>query len=156
MDTGTILIILALIVIIILFSLFRRRGGPSKFPETVQALLWDIKINEVLANSIQIRPRPTLFENVNWKLYKSRIGFLGEEIKKDLLDTFALTEELNVQIRAAKKAKSDSYKSMDMTKYKELLVKTREELENWMVKETGSKELPPKYPSLSNIFFGER
>jgi hypothetical protein len=155
MDVGTILIILALIVIIILFSLFRRRGGPSKYPQIVQSLLWDIKINQVLADTIQARPKAILFEKVNWQLNKSHVRFLNENVQQDLKDTFDLTEEFNNQIKLAKKAKSDTYKTLDMTRFKELLAKCREELEDWMVKTTGSKELPPKYPSLTSIFFGD-
>jgi hypothetical protein len=87
---------------------------------------------------------------------KTKIGFLTETQKTLLKETFTLTDELNVQIRAAKKEKSDSYKSLDLTKYKELLEKSQKELEDWMVTNTGQKELPLKYPSLWNIFTGDR
>jgi hypothetical protein len=156
MNPGALILVLSLLVIIILFSLFRRRGGPSKYPETVQAILWDVKINEVLANTIQVRPKPTPFETVNWQLYQKKMGFLEETLKQDLRESFELATKFNVDIRAARKAKSDSYKNLDLSRLKELLVKCRQELEDWMIKNTGSKELPPKYPTMSSFFFGDR
>jgi len=37
-----------------------------------------------------------------------------------------------------------------------MLDECRKELEDWMMTNVGQKELPPKYPSLSSFFFGER
>jgi hypothetical protein len=73
-----------------------------------------------------------------------------------LKETFALVEEYNKQIKAAKKDKSDSYKTIDLTSFKELLGKCRQELEDWMIQKTGSKDLQPKYPTLMGFFLGER
>jgi len=87
---------------------------------------------------------------------KNKIGFLGESLKKMLIETFTLAEEFNKEIRAAKKAKSDSYKDLDLEHFKELLNKCRQELEDWMVKTTGQKEIAPKYSSISSLFFGDR
>jgi hypothetical protein len=96
------------------------------------------------------------FENVNWLMNKDKIGFLGESLKDMLRETFKLVEEFNQEIKAAQKAKSDSYKTIDLTRFKELLDKCRQELEDWMVQKTGQKELPPKYPTLWGSLFGER
>jgi hypothetical protein len=89
-------------------------------------------------------------------LNKDKINFLGESAKEMLREIFAMVEDYNKQIKAAKKAKSDSYKSIDLTRFKELLDKCRQELEDWMIQTTGQKDLPPKYPTLMGTFFGER
>jgi hypothetical protein len=73
-----------------------------------------------------------------------------------LREIFALVEDYNKQIKASKKAKNDNYKSIDLTRFKELLDKCRQELEDWMIQKTGQKDLPPKYPTLMGTFFGER
>jgi hypothetical protein len=156
MSGGAWVLIIAVAIILILFSLLRRRGGPAKFPEIVQSLLYDVKWNQALADTFLQREKPHRFENVNWLLHKDKIGFLGETVKLNLKETFALVEEYNKTIKAAKKARSDSYKSLDLTRFKELLAKCRQDLEDWMVEKTGQKELPPKYPTMMDTFFGER
>lgn len=150
------LLMLSIAIVVLLFSLLRKRGGPSKYPEVVQYILYDIKLNQALVDTFQQRIKPRRFENVNWQMNKTKISFLGESLKEALKETFSLVDEFNKQIQAAKKARTESYKSLDLTHFKDLLTKCRQELEDWMVSTTGQKELPPKYPSLSSFFFGER
>lgn len=154
METWEIILIIG--IVLILFSLVRRRGGAAKYPEVVQALLYDVKLDQALAEHFLEITKLRRFENVNWLMNKDKIGFLGESLKDMLRETFKLVEEFNQQIKAAQKAKSDSYKTIDLTRFKELLDKCRQELEDWMVQKTGQKELPPKYPTLWGSLFGER
>jgi hypothetical protein len=119
-------------------------------------LLFDVRINLALAKFFPELKKPRNFENTNWMMNKDKIGFLGESLKLMLRETFAMAEEYNKQIKAAKKARSDSYKNLDLTRFKELLEKCRQELEDWMIQTTGSKDLPPKYPTLMGSLFGER
>ena len=156
MSAGAWVLVITIGIILILVSLVRRRGGAAKYPEVVQALLYDIRFNQGLAAHFLELKKPRRFENTNWLMNKDKIGFLGEQLKLMLKETFALVEEYNKQIKEAKKAKSDSYKTIDLTRFKELLDKCRQELEDWMVQKTGSKELPPKYPTITGMFFGER
>ncbi len=156
MNLGSWLLVVTLLVILVLFTVLRPRGGPRKYPEIVQFLIYDVKINLVLVETLKQRIKPRLFEHNNWEINKKKIGFLTETQKDLLRETFTLVEELNVEIKAAKKNKSDSYKSLDVTKFKELLEKCLKELEDWMITNTGQKELPLKYPSIWNIFFGDR
>ena len=156
MNTGSWVFIVTIIIILILISLTRRRGGAAKYPEIVQSLLFDVRINQGLAKYFLELKKPRRFENSNWMMNKERIGFLGESLKLMLKETFTLAEEYNKQIKEAKKARSDSYKTIDLTRFKELLDKCRQELEDWMVQKTGSKDLPPKYPTLMGTLFGER
>ena len=143
-------------IVVILFSLVRRRGGAAKYPEVVQALLYDVRMNQALATHFLEIPKPRHFENANWLMNKEKIGFLNETVKDMLREIFTLVDEYNKQIKVARKAKSDSYKSMDLTHFKDLLEKTRKELEDWMIEKTGSKDLPPKYPTIASTLFGER
>ena len=156
MQPGSWILLAIIAMLLILFTLIRRKGGAAKYPEVVQSILFDIKINQALAANFLIIEKPRRFENANWMMNKDKISFLGETLKDMLKEVFILVEDYNKQIKAAKKAKSDSYKSIDMTRFKELLEKCRQELEDWMVQKTGAKELPPKYPTLMGTFFGER
>jgi len=154
--SSTWLVIIILLIILLLVSLLRRRGGPAKYPEIVQSLLYDIRCNQALAETFLLREKPHRFEDSNWQMNKSRVGFLGESLKQNLRESFTLVEEFNTQIKECKKTHSDSYKGIDLTKFKELLAKCRQELEDWMVDKTGQKELPVKYPTMTGFFFGER
>ena len=145
-----------IIIIVILISLTRRRGGTAKYPEIVQGLLYDVRINQGIAKFFPELKKPRRFENTNWLMNKDKIGFLGESLKLMLKETFTLVEEYNKQIKEAKKAKSESYKNIDLTRFKELLEKCRMELEDWMIQKTGAKDLPPKYPTLMDSLFGQR
>jgi predicted transcriptional regulator len=156
MDSGSWLLIISGAIILLLFTFLRPRGGPRKYPEIVQFILYDIKLNQVLADTFLQRQKLKTFESNNWEMNKTKIGFLTETQKELLKETFTIVDELNVGIKAAKKNKSDSYKSLDLSKFKELLDRCQKELEDWMVTNTGQKELPLKYPSIWGFFFGER
>jgi hypothetical protein len=115
-----------------------------------------VRLNQALALHFLEIPKPRRFENANWMMNKDRIAFLSEDTKEMLREIYVLVDEYNLQIKAANKAKSDSYKTIDLTRFKELLEKTRKDLEDWMIEKTGKKDLPPKYPTITGTFFGER
>lgn len=156
MDSGAWIIIVSFALIILLFAFLRPRGGPRKYPEIIQFILYDIKLNKALADTFLLRDKPRKFEINNWELNKGKIGFLTETQRELLRETFTLAGEFNVVIKEDRKNKSDSYKSLDLTHFKELLDKCEQELEDWMITNTGQKEYTPKYPSISGFFFGER
>lgn len=159
MDFGSWLLIVSFGVIVILFMLLRPRSNPRKYPEIVQFILYDIKINQALADTFLQRDKLKTFECNNWEINKTKIGFLTETQKELLTETFALVDELNVGIKAAKKGRTDLYKNIgqtELSKLKELLDKCQQELEGWMMTNLGQKELPLKYPSLTSLFFGDR
>lgn len=155
MDSGLVFLVISLGVILLLFSLLRRRAGPKKYPEIVQYLLWDIKLNQALIANFQTRPKVRYFEENGWLLNKYKIGFLSETVKDMLKEVFTLVAEYNAVIRASKKNKDANYRSLDLNHFQELLTKCRKELEDWMVKTTGSVEYQPKAPGISSFFLGD-
>ncbi|HXY73829.1 MAG TPA: hypothetical protein VEH58_00735 [Dehalococcoidales bacterium] len=156
MDASIWILIAIIAAALLLLSLLRPRGGPSKYPEVAQAILWDVKINRIIAENFLQYPKVKTFETNNWRLNRSRIRFLSESQQKLLQETFKNIEEDNRLIKAAKKAKSDSYKNIDLSALKANLDKCILELENWLQTNIGTKELPPKYPTISGMFFGDR
>jgi hypothetical protein len=156
MESGSWILIIVAVVILIMFTLFRRRSEPGRFPDVVQNIIYDVRLNQVLVNTFKERVKPVKFEINNWLLNKNKIGFLGESLKTKLNEAFSLAEEFNQQIMISKKEKSDSYKNIDLRHLKELLDECRKELEDWMITNTGQKEIPPKYPGISRLFFGDR
>lgn len=154
-DNQWILLVL-LGAIVLLFTLLRKKGNVRKYPEIVQAVLFEVKLNQSLADYFSRNDKYRRFEYVNWEMNKDKIGFLSDSLKQMLKEAFTLAKEFNDKIKQAKKAKDHSHKNIDLARLKELLAICREELENWMVEKTGKKELPPRYPTLMDTFFGER
>ncbi|MEE8354022.1 MAG: hypothetical protein V3S10_06145 [Dehalococcoidales bacterium] len=157
MDPGALVLILSIIVVIVLFSFLRGKGGGvRRQPEVVQFLLFDVKINQAMVSTFYDRKKIRHFERTNWEINKSKISFLGESLKDTLRATFALVEELNGEIKAVKKDKTRDRREVDVTKLTEPLAKCREGLEGWLMDTIGTTEVAIRYPSLSGFLFGER
>ena len=154
MDTGALWVVLSLIVVVALFSFLRGRGGVRRRPEIVQLILIDVKMNQALVAAFYLREKPKQFERNNWTLYKSNVGFLGESLNETLRLTFSMVEDINQEIKFAKKNKT-SHQSIDVTKLTEPLAECRKGLEDWMMENLGTTELPLKHPSFLGTFFGQ-
>ena len=83
-------------------------------------------------------------------------GPLREGLRDTLSNLFAMLEDFNEQIKAAKKAKMLHELSIDIGKLKKPLDESRKGLEDWLEEHTGHRELPPKYPRFTDFMFGQR
>ena len=156
MDFGALGVVLTIIVVVVLFSFLRGRGGVRHQPEVIQFLLFDVKLNQALVETFYQREKPRRFEKTNWEINKSKIGFLSESLKDTLRMTFDMVEEINQDIKLVKKNKSGDYGGINVTKLKEPLAKCREGLEGWLMDTIGTTEVAPRYPSITGFLFGER
>ena len=156
MDFGALAVVLSIVVIVVLFSFFRGHGGVKHRPEVVQFVLFDVKLNQVLVDTFHKREKPRRLEKTNWEINKSKIGFLGESLKETLKLTFDMVEEVNQELKQAKKNKSLSYQDINVSKLKEPLAKCREGLEGWLMDTIGTTEVSPRYPSITGFLFGDR
>ena len=155
MDYGLLAVVLSLVLVVALFSFIRGRGGVTQRPETVQLVLYDVKINQALVEVFHIQEKPRKFEKSNWDINKRKIGFLDESLKETLNMAFGMVEEINQDIKLAKKNKT-SYQSIDVSRLADPLATCRKGLEDWMMENVGTTELPIKYPSIWDTFFGSR
>ncbi len=161
MDFNTImekLPIIAIVLAIVLLQFFLRRRKPEgAYRETAQSLLAEVKLNQAMAETFHLRQKPKKFETVSWRMNKTKLGFLGESTQRNLSSTFAMVEEFNQQIDAAKKYKTTSYLvSMSADRLKEPLVKSRQGLEDWLLAKVGTIEPTMKYPGMFDGLFGGR
>ncbi len=156
MDPGALVLVLSIVVVVVLFSFLRGKGGVRRQPEVVQFLLFDVKMDQALVDAFYDRKKIRSFERTNWEINKSKISFLSESLKDTLRATFALVEELNEEIKAVKKDKTRDRREVDVTKLTEPLAKCREGLEGWLIDTIGTTEVPIRYPSISGFLFGER
>jgi len=160
LNSGSWILIFTLIVIFVLFSLLRKRGGPTKYPEYVQSVIWDIRLNQAIVSSFfkraELKLKPRRFESTNWMLNKNRVTFLNESLKNDLNEIFDMVAQYNQDLKVSWKTNPESYGNIDLSHFKELLDRSREALEEWMVENYGQKEYSPKPTGISGLFFGER
>jgi hypothetical protein len=154
METGALWVILSLVVVVMLFSFLRGRGGVRRRPELVQLILNDVKMDQALVEVFYVREKPRKFERNNWALYKNNLGFLGESLNETLRLTFGMVEDLNQEIKLAKKNKT-SHQSINVTKLNEPLKASRKGLEDWMMENLGTTEPPLRHPSFLGTFFGQ-
>ncbi len=156
MDFGALAVVLTIIVVVMMFSFLRGRGGVRHRPEVVQFVLFDVKLNQALVDTFYEREKPRRFERTNWEINKSKISFLSDELRETLRMTFGMVEELNQDLKVIKKDKSRGHKELNVTKLKEPLAKCREGLEGWLMDAIGTTEVAPRYPTLMGTLFGER
>lgn len=156
MDTGAIVLIVSMLLIVVLYSIFRGKGGVRNQPEVVQFLLFDVKMNQSLSVTFYDREKLRGFERTNWEINKSRISFLGESLQDTLRSTFAMVEDIDQEIKAVKKDKTRDRREIDVSKLAEPLARCREGLEGWLMETIGTTEVKLKYPTMTGLFFGER
>ena len=161
MDFGNIasnLPAIALAIGIILLQLFlrRRRKPEATQREIAQSLLGEVRLNQALAESYNLRQKPKKFETVSWQRNKSKLDFLDQALQVELNGAFTTAEDFNQQIGAAKKYKSASYMvNVNMGKIKEPLIKSHQGLDEWLLSKTGTKEPSSKYPGIFDGWFGK-
>jgi hypothetical protein len=84
-----------------------------------------------------------------WKKNKDKIDFLPQELRTTLSKLFEMVEEANERIEAAMKYKSDSYMAgIDISKLKEPLARSKEQLQEWIQANMRNPEYLPKKRSL--------
>ena len=142
-------------LILLQFFLRRRRKPEITHQEIAQNLLSEVRLNQALAETFNLRQKPKKFEAVSWQRNKNKRDFLAQSLQVALSDALTSIEDFNRQIEAAKKHKSASYMvNVDVGKIKEPLSKSKQGLEEWLLENVGTKESPPKYPGIFGGFFG--
>ncbi|MBA7655374.1 hypothetical protein ES703_63278 [subsurface metagenome] len=150
--------IVAVIVLIFFQFVIRRRRSPeSTYPEIVQALLSEVRLNLRLAEAFSFSQRTRKFLTTSWQLNKNKLDFLDQSTQISLSDAFMMAEDFNQQIAASKKYKSTSYLAViDVDKLKEPLTKSQEGLEQWLQSEVGTIEPQMKTPGPFDDLIGRR
>jgi len=154
-NTTNIIILIAVLGLILLQFFLRRRKPQALHGQIAQDMLLEVKLNQALVETYNLRPKPRRFEVTNWRRYKTRLDFLTQSLQGALSDTFMMVEDFNRQIETAKKYKSPSYTaSVDVSRLTEPLARSKEGLEEWLLANVGRIETPPKYPGILDSLFG--
>ena len=155
---GNLPLILVIVAVHIGAIFLGRRRRTATMPlEVVRNLLSEVRLNLSLAEVYSLNGRVKRFEIVSWRLNKSKLDFLNQVLQAALTDAFTMAEDYNQQMDIAKKHRSAGYlASINVDKLKESLAKSKEGLEQWLLSKVGTKEPPPKHPSLIDGLFGGR
>ncbi len=150
-------VILSIIGLIIIQFFLRRRKPEVTHQEIARNLLAEVKLDQALAASHHLRSKPKKFEAVIWQRNKNKLDFLPQPLQTALADAFMMVTDFNQQVDTARKQKSTLYMlNVNMSKIQVSLEKSKQGLEDWLLKNTGAKEPPPKYPGIMDSMFGGR
>jgi len=146
------------ILAVIVMQVLLRRGKKSEKTnqEIVHSLLAETNLNHAALEVFLTRDDPKRLTVASWQRNKNKLGFFDQSLQTVLTDAFMLADEFNQQLSVAKKYKSSSYlATVNTRRLKETLIKSREGLEQWLLKNVGRKEPPPiKYPRVIDGLFG--
>lgn len=139
--------------LILQFVIRRKRSPNASEEQIVQAFLSDIRVNirllDVLIEGEQIKK----FHMDVWKAYRFKIEFLSQSLQSALTDVFEIAQDYNDQVAAARKYKSTHYyASINTGKMEDRLKKCKTELENWLMKRTGTIEPGGKSSIMDDLF----
>ncbi len=153
---GTVPLIIAILGLVLLQYFFSRRRRSQTVPRDIaRNFLSEVMLNLALAEAFDPHWRVKKFETVSWQLNKAKLGFLDQPLQTALSEAFAMIEDFNRQITAAKRYKLDSYLvSINIDKLKKPLTRCQEGLEQWLQTGGDMKEPPSKSPSVFDSWLG--
>ena len=148
-------IIGAIALVAVQYFLRKRRGPEANQQEMVQNILAEVKLDLRMAEAFSTQWKAGRLMTTSWQLYKDKMDFLPQAVQDSLNKAFALAEDYNQQMAAAKKFKSNSYMSgIDMGKLKPLLAAGQDGLEQWLLLKVGSRNPPVKSPGVLDDLIG--
>ena len=84
-------IIISIIVLILLQFFLRRRRSPEiNNIGIVQNMISEVRLNLRLADIFSHSKPGKKFMDTSWRLYGSKLDFMGRELQTDISDTFSL------------------------------------------------------------------
>lgn len=133
-DTAIDILIVLGIAFLIAINLFlKSRHQVRKPAEMVLGLLSEIKHNQKLVADFQFRLNVKKFKTESWRIYKTKVDFLGQPLLTVLDTAFGMAKSFNHDIDTAKKYRSTGYLTVtSIDKLKEPLAKSQQGLEEWL------------------------
>lgn len=142
-DTAiNILIVLGIAFLIGINLFLKSRHQVRKPAEMVLGLLSEIKQNQKLVADFRFHLNVKKFKTGSWKVYKTKVDFLGQPLLTVLDAAFGMAERFNHDIDTAKKYKSTGYLSaISIDNLKEPLAKSKQGLEEWLQEHIAKPQL---------------
>jgi hypothetical protein len=143
-EIGQVLSYLVPVVAFIVINIFfRKRQEQKRQQQVVRSLLSEIDYNQKLMETFLFKWQSKKFKTGTWKSNRGKMDYIDQGLHDRLADTYAIAEEFNGEIEAAKKHKSSSYLAgIQVDRLKEPLDKSRQGLEEWLELNKRAKEMP--------------
>ena len=140
------ILIIVLLVLALAYNIFSRFRRQMKSPlGRVIGIHGNVKKNEKLVDNFTFHRGVKKLHTDAWTRNKDLIGFLPQELQTMLSETFKICEEVNGRIDEARKFKSDSYMSVvDVSKLKEPLARSKQQLKEWVQENMMNPAYAPK------------
>lgn len=143
-EIGQVLSYLVPVVAFIVFNIFFRKHQEQKRQQqVVRSLLSEIDYNRQLMETFLFKWQSKKFKTGTWKSNKDKMNYIDQSLHNTLVGAYAIAEEFNGEIEAAKKHKSSSYLAgIQVDRLKEPLAKSKQGLEEWLELNKRAKEMP--------------
>jgi len=143
-EIGQVLSYLVPVVAFIVINIFFRKHQEQKRQQqVVRSLLSEIDYNQKLMETFLFKWQSKKFKTGTWKSNKDKMDYIDQSLHNTLVGAYAIAEEFNGEIEAAKKHKSSSYLAgIQVDRLKEPLAKSKQGLEEWLELNKRAKEMP--------------
>ena len=141
-DVGLLLLVLLFFVA----GIYLRNRRTANSPMMIALGLYrDIEHNRKLMEAFSMQKKGRLFKTRSWNRNRTRMDFLGSEVRSDINSSFKLAEEFNVHIQAANKSGSTSYLALvQVDNIRAPLIRAKLGLEQWIRENWGRRDLLPR------------
>ncbi|MDP2916672.1 MAG: hypothetical protein Q8O16_01935 [Dehalococcoidia bacterium] len=128
------LILLVPIILILVYSIWRRRQRASTKLEVAVGLLSHINHNiKVTESYLKDWRSMKKFKTGNWLKHKDKMGFLDPAIQTAVNEAFNMANDFNQQIDGARRSKTASYVAgLPVEKLREPLTKAKQGIVVWV------------------------
>jgi len=131
------------VAFIVINIFFRKRQEQKRQQQVARSLLSEIDYNQKLMETFLFKWQSKKFKTGTWKSNKDKMDYIDQSLHNTLVGAYAIAEEFNGEIEAAKKHKSSSYLAgIQVDRLKEPLAKSKQGLEEWLELNKRAKEMP--------------
>jgi hypothetical protein len=143
-EIGQVLSYLIPVVAFIIFNVvFRKQQEQKRQQQAVHGLLSEIDYNQKLMEAFLFKWQTKKFKTGVWKRNKDKMDYIDQSLRDTLAGAYAIAEEFNSEIVAAKKHKSPGYLAgIQADRLKEPLARSKQGLKEWLELNKRKKELP--------------
>jgi hypothetical protein len=145
-ETVISILVWVLLVVVLALNIYLKIRRSIKAPlGRVALILAELNRNEKMIENFGFNQRAGKLKTGAWRKNKDRVDFLPQELRMILAHTFEMSQEVNERIDAARKFKSDSYMAgIDVSKLKEPIAKSKQQLQEWIQENMQNPEYQPK------------
>jgi len=130
--------IILIVVLIVMTFVMRQRRSEKTPVDIASSLFMDVRQNLGIVESMGAQRRPRKLKTDSWRRNENKLEFLDDSLRRELSNTFHLTEDYNRQVESVKNYQSSAYMSIiSVDKLKRSLINSQQGLEEWLKANAG-------------------